>query len=64
MINAQSMPFGVQPKHVRYKRVTTTANGAFDTSFEVKMKELVQMLEFVNGSRIKGISAKIFDSPY
>eukprot|EP00536_Pseudo-nitzschia_multiseries_P005270 jgi/Psemu1/146885/gw1.96.83.1 len=54
------MPFGVKPLHIRHKQLTRTTNGEFDTSHEVQLKEM-QLPKFVNGRRIVGISASIFE---
>ena len=62
MIQSRALPPGVIPNVSKQKRITTTANGSFDTSRSVAV-EHIQLPEFVNGRVVGGVEARLFDAP-
>jgi len=62
LINGRTLPKGVVSIVSEVQQVTTTANGTFDTLRSVWL-EVIRLPEFANNKCIKGVQAKIFDSP-
>ena len=62
LINGRTLPKGVVPIVSEKQQVTTTANGTVDTSRSVWLEE-IRLPEFANNRCVKGVQAKIFDSP-
>ena len=62
MLQARTLPPGVVLNISPEKRITTTANGSFNTSKSVELRN-IQLLEFVNGRVVGGLEARLFHSP-
>ena len=61
MIQARVLLPGVVPNISLENRITTTANGSFDTSKSVELKD-IRLPEFVNGRVVGGVEARIFNT--
>ena len=62
MIQTRALPPGVVPNISKQNRITTTANGSFDTSKSIAL-EHIQLPEFVNGRVVGGVEARLFNAP-
>ena len=63
MMQTRDLSPGVVPTISPEKRITTTANGSFDTSKSVELRN-IQLPKFVNGRVVVGcVEARLFHSP-
>ena len=62
MIQTRALPPSVVPTISTEKRITTIANGSFDTSKSVELRN-IQLPEFVYGCVVGGVETRLFHSP-
>ena len=62
LINRRSLPHGAKAIVTQEVRTTTTTQGTYNSN-EVAFLNEISLPEFVNGRRIQGVAAHLFNSP-